>query len=243
MLTISLFSLLNPIVYSAAIYFGSKYYNYDIDGFLLQRSYDFMFIVSHLQIAIKNMEFYKNFVSKLKSIFKPSYDSIICIKNNLVKKISLLSLFFENLPDDNDYDMFIFKHENEFDNRIDNVLFYSAPNPELLQYRHCNYTFIQVILKISFNDAQLEYKINLRDDTNNFYIVNNTLNSVFLGYFLKLKFGVDYDMLSVPYTLTIMDHEVKQITLTENQELKFLENHYIILDANVDKSDESSDED
>lgn len=243
MLTIPLFSLLNPFVYSAAIYFGAKYYNYDIDGFILQRSYDFMFVISHLQIVIKNMEFYKKCVSKFRSIFKPSYDSISCIKNNSVKKLNLLPLFFENLPEDNEYDMFIFKHENDIDTRSDNVLFYSVPTPELLQYRHCNYTFIQVILKFSYNDLQHEYKINLRDDTNNYYIINNILNCVFLGYFLKLKFGVNYDMQDIPYTLSIMDHEVKQITLTENQELKFLENSYVILDAKVDKSDESSDDD
>jgi hypothetical protein len=229
-------------MYSAAIYFGAKHYKYDIDGFLLQRSYDFMFIISHMQILIKNSEFYTNTVSKVKSIFKPTYDSMSCIKNNLVRKISLASLFFENLPQDHDYDMFIYKHENETDSKIDNILYYSVPEPQTLNYDRCNYTFIQTILKFTYNDSPFEYKINLRDETNNYYIVNNKLNSVFLGYFLRLNYGVNYDMKNIAYSLTIMDHEVRQITLTENHELILSENDYTVEDVMANKSNASSDD-
>ena len=241
---ISLFSVLTPIMYSAAIYFGAKHYNYDIDGFLIQRSYDLIFIISHLQILIKNSEFYKTSVSKLKSLFKTPYDSISCIKNNSLKKTSIVSLFFENLPTHTEYDMFLFKHENDLDSRIDNILYYSVPEPQTLKYARCNYTFIQAILKLSYNGDLREYKINLRDETNNYYIVNNRLNSTFFGYFLNTNFGVNYDIENITYSLTIMDHEVRQIILTEKQELIFSENNYAIMNVeynNFISSDNESD--
>lgn len=242
---ISLFTVLTPIMYSAAIYFGAKHYDYDIDGFLLQRGYDLMFIISHLQILIKNSEFYKNSVSKFKSIYKPSYDSMNCIKNNLVRKISLVSLFFENLSEDNEYDMFIYKHENEIDSKVDNVLYYSTPDPQTLKYDRCNYTFIQTILKVCNNDDIREYKINLRDETNNYYIVSNKLNPVFFGYLLNTVYGVNYDMQTITYELIIMDHEVRQITVTERQELIFSEYDYTVVDlqpiSNIASSDDDSD--
>ena len=240
---ISLFSVLTPIMYSAAIYFGAKYYNYDIDGFLLQRSYDFMFIISHLQIFIKNSDFYKNSISKFKSIYKPSYDSISCIKNNLVRRISLVTLFFENLSEEHEYDMFIYKHENEIDSKIDHVLYYSTPDPQTLKYDRCNYTFIQALLKVCNNGGVHEYKINLRDEKNNYYIVNNKMNPIFFGYLLNTNYGVNFDMQNVTYELTIMDHEVRQITVTESQELIFSEHDYAVVDIQDNNTIASSDDD
>jgi hypothetical protein len=153
-----------------------------------------------------------------------------------------VSVFFENLQNDHDYDMFIFKHENASDMRNDNVLYYSIPDPKTLKYCRCNYTFIQAILKVNINDDIREYKINLRDETNNYYIVDNRLNSKFFGYLLNTKCGVNYDMQNITYILTIMDHEVRQIALTDKQEIIFSENNYTIVDL-VDNNDFTSSDD
>jgi len=229
-------SLSTQLAYFAAIYFGAKYYNYNIDAFLLQRGYDIVFIMSHIQIIIQNSSFYKNIKTRINSIFKTKNDFIICIKNNSVEKT--ISTAPEEIVDG--YDMFIFKHENESDERNDLVVFYSIPENQQhdVSIKRCNYTFIQVILKLSYNDSDIEYKINLRDNVNNYYIVNNRLNSIFFGYFLKKEFGVDYDIKNMSYKLSIMDHEVQQIALTENNEIILLENEYTVID--IKKNDISN---
>jgi hypothetical protein len=152
-----------------------------------------------------------------------------------------VSCFFENLPDEDEYNMLIFKHENEKDSKIDNILFYSIPNQYNFDYKRCKYTFVQAILKMSYNNSYLEYKINLRDNKNNYYIVNNRLNSTFFGYFLKTELGVNYDMQDVSYTLTIIDQDVRQIILTEKNDIILLENDYTVIDT--PDGEISSDED
>ena len=72
-------SIFNALMYSSAFYFGAKYFNVNIDGFLMKQAYNFMFLVSCAQIAAKNSEIVKFVRDRYKCLTKKFVKEIVRI--------------------------------------------------------------------------------------------------------------------------------------------------------------------
>lgn len=235
---ISLFTILTPAAYCAAIYFGAKYYNYDIDGFLLQRSYDFIFILGYIQIVVRNSDLYKNTIKHYKATTSSFRNEIDIIVNNKIVRSAKKTSLIDNVPEL--FDIIVYKCENENSSKTDNVFYQSIPGD--FAYKKCKYTFIQIILTFFTNNVENTYKINLRDDKDDYYIVNNRLNATTLSYLLFKIHRVSHDLKTVSYSLNIMDQNVRSLVLNEKDEIIFHENDYEMITVvyNDDNDDNST---
>jgi hypothetical protein len=129
------------------------------------------------------------------------------------------------------------------------VILYSIPS-EKIEYKKCNYRFIQVSLILKYNDEENIYKVELSNSAYNYYIANNKLNSKFIGYYLKKHCNIFFDMdeyENINYKISIMDHDINQIVITEKDELIFGENDYKIVKvelpvSNTEKEEEEDEE-
>jgi hypothetical protein len=111
---------------------------------------------------------------------------------------------------------------------------------ELLFYDLCNYKFMSCSLRLKHNGQTYNLKLQTPDE--NYYVVNNMLNSLVVCYLLKRQHGIDIFAENIKYDLTIIDNKINHVVLTENQELTFRENDYVIqqLDTNEEDTDADS---
>jgi hypothetical protein len=101
--------------------------------------------------------------------------------------------------------------------------------PRTLNYKLSNIKFISVDIEYKNNN----YKIELKNDITNYYIVNNSLNQNFVKYYLVNKLNITIlDDEHFDYTVNIIDQNVNFITLLPNQSLIFNENDYSIVSNN-----------
>lgn len=216
-------------MYSAAIYFGAKYFNIDISDYLLQFMYNCMFAFSCAQIMIQNSPLIK----RLEDIIKPIQDQLTneieVISNNSVIYTTKTRNFLEHPP--TYFDLVIYSAENEKSRCINKVVFYEIPTVVQFSYQRCNYRFIQATIQISYMGMENKLKLDLENDRRTYYIVNNKLNPTFIGYYLNKYHDIFYNMYEldkIHYKIFIIDHNVNQIEVTELQELIFGENDYTI---------------
>lgn len=236
---ISLFSILTPAAYCAAIYFGANYYNYDIDSFLIQRAYDCIFVFGYIQIMVRNSNFYKNIIKHYKTTMSTFRNEIEVIINNKPVQSTKKTLLFDNPPES--FDLIVYKCDNAATLKTDNVVFFQLPTEEMFEYSRCKYTFIQIMVNFECKENEQSYKLNLCDQTNNYYVVNNRINAKFISYMLFKNYNVSCDFINTPYTIHIMDHNVGTVILNENDELIFNENDYTII-SDKDETEENSED-
>lgn len=212
---------INTVVYSAAIYFGAKYYHYDIDGFLLCRFHDAMLAASYLQIYFQDNEIIKYVQMKFQKFKDGLVNPIEVVKNNQIIFTDTLDNLLEN-PPTNDFDYIIYNSNNFSTMKLDKIMFDKMPTPDDFQYDICNLSFIQVILTMS----DIPYKIELKTNKYNYYIANNKLNFKFFSYYLYKYYNVSIDM---SYNVSIMDHNAKMFSISEKEEIIFEEDDYTII--------------
>ena len=97
----------------------------------------------------------------------------------------------------------------------------------------------------SNNNEDVEHSIALFTPTRNYYVVGNKICSTFIDYFMHTyhKDFVDQHDLTLPlkYTLTIVDHNINMVTLTEKDAIVLKEYDYSVLtsDSTLFKDDDS----
>ena len=121
------------------------------------------------------------------------------------------------------------KDESEQINKIHYTEF-----PQILDdYKHST---------IKFFSIELEYKdtihsIELTNENYNHYIVNNVLNKEFFKYYLTNVLNIEIDKNTFDYKLSIIDHNVNVVELTQNDSLVIKENNYELI-IDLTESDE-----
>jgi hypothetical protein len=95
---------------------------------------------------------------------------------------------------------------------------------DIRDYKLSNINFMMIELEHD-ND---KHPIVLKDDTYNYYIVNNSLNQNFFKYYLKNVLNSPINEDKFDYTVTIIDHNVNFITLLPHQHIIFNEHDYTI---------------
>ena len=121
------------------------------------------------------------------------------------------------------------KDESEQINKIHYTEF-----PQILDdYKHST---------IKFFSVELEYKdtihsIELTNENYNHYIVNNVLNKAFFKYYLTNVLNIEIDKNTFDYKLSVIDHNVNIVELTQNDSLIIKENNYELI-IDLTESDE-----
>jgi hypothetical protein len=131
--------------------------------------------------------------------------------------------------------MFIFSDLSTNEQRVNKKILQSDIN---FNYKISNIQFILLELKLVFKTADKEnsYKIVLKTDEYNYYIVNNILDSKFFKYYLRKYYSdtVTSETLANVEKMNVklidQDVNIKTFDLTEENGIILKENEYILLE-------------
>lgn len=200
-------------------------------------------LVNKFTKKIKEMPILSTFISLFLSNSKTNHKSLIDYKYEYIKlQDNNIIITEENdLETNDDYDFFIYKklEENEETNYNDNTiqcvnykLFHHNDNPtSCMDINHFELSKIKfMLLECCFHEKV--YKIDLKTDKLNFYLVNNKLNKPFFIYYIKHHLRINDDInVNDNCRIKLFDHNVNilNIDFTNNEEYILLEkNCYII---------------
>ena len=150
---------------------------------------------------------------KLEQQKQYSQDKLECIKNNNSREI------YKNELDIIAPIHFDFIQYTMPDNNIS--IYFTVPTIDTLSIQErCSYKFISTSIYIP--DLDFRNSVELKG----YYIVGNKINCDIIYYLLKLQHNIDASQKK--YTLTIIDQNVKIITIEETQTITFDLNNYSI---------------
>ena len=187
-------TIFNIFMGTAAVYLGAKYCKIDIDGFIMQQIYNIIFFASYMQIIIKNNKLFQFIETKIECINNLISDEIEVILFNRPVYTMKMDQLIKTPPAH--FDLIIYSVDDEYTEgktRTDKVILYDIPS-EKIEYKKCNYRFIQVSLIVKYNGEENIYKVELSNTAYNYYIANNKLNSKFVGYYLNKHCNAFFDM-------------------------------------------------
>jgi hypothetical protein len=198
------------LMYSYAEFYLSKIYN--SDQFL----------------KIKNMIESINKKTNINEIEVIKNGSIICSYSTSKKNIKV-----EDLPS-LDYDLIIvsnyFEEPNtESSQKINKAIYYKYNDDDKDKqlehdYIKCKLSFISVNVKIIRNEKEELYSISLSNDNENYYIVGNKINKLFIYYLMKKQYNVIFG----EYKLIVIDQNANIKTFSEKEGIIFNENDYSV---------------
>lgn len=149
-------------------------------------------------------------------------------KSNTSSKEQMIDL--KKYIDPFDYDLIIYSEKDYEKEKINKVCYKKFP--QSFSYEKSNIKFLSLLLL--YNDISIE--IDLFDEVNNYYIVNNVINKQFIiSYLLNIKKIKDIyfkSLLEFNYKLELIDHNVNIINLDETDEIIIEQNNYIIQKSN-----------
>ena len=151
--------------------------------------------------------------------------------------------FFANSDTLSDIANLLLENKDTFD-----LIIVSDKKDESEQMNYIHYTEFPQILddykhsNIKFFSVELEYKdtihsIELTNEIYNHYIVNNVLNKHFFKYYLTNVLNIEIDKNTFDYKLSVIDHNVNIVELTQNDSLIIKENNYELI-IDLTESDE-----
>jgi hypothetical protein len=217
-------------------------YSQKYEAFLFTTSYNLINFYSKGQIilnkAFTNFKYFIESNPKLKKI----YDDI-CSKEKLpeikhIKNGEVISLynkddkeFFDKFTESNS-EFLLFSDYSNINNNICVNKKIITNKPITFDYELTKFTF----LLLEFVIGEKIYKINLKDQTYNFYIVDNIFDIDFFTYYLTthypekiLKKDIDITQNEI-CLVKIVDHNVKtfSVDMKKNGSIKILKDGYVI---------------
>ena len=170
-----------------------------------------------------------NFLKAHKIIIEPKLN-IYCIykdgtivneiKTNEISVDKLLNMFGETI-NKNNYDFIIFSDRKEEYEQINKIHY--TKFPEIINdYKNSNIKFFSVELEYKGE----KYSIELKNEKNNHYVVNNVLNKEFFKYYLKNVLNVEIDNNNFDYKVLVIDHNVNLLELNPSDFLVIKEDDY-----------------
>ena len=144
------------------------------------------------------------------------------ITNTLITSNMTPLDFSSNILDKDRYTGLLLCDKN-FDTGCVNYIWHEKM-PTTQDYKVSNIKFIMV--ELEHNDKK--YEITLKDNSANYYIINNSLNQNFFKYYIKNVLKTDINEDDFDYKVTIIDHNVKFVFLLPHQQLVILEDDYKI---------------
>ena len=148
----------------------------------------------------------------VKSIIPGQDDKMCC-------ELNILDLYF----DKEKHMGILFNDKNEKTDCVNKI--FHEKIPSTADYKLSKITFLMV--ELEYNEKK--YRIELKNNMSNYYIVNNSLDQNFFKYYLNTVLNVPINEDNFYYIVTIIDQNVNFITLLHNQYLIFNEDNYDIL--------------
>jgi len=200
-------------------------------------SYGIIYGFSKLQIYVdRNIEYIKNhpYVLYATNCIETFYKqkNIEFIKDNKVVEYKNKE-YFVNKHDFICYDFFVYSDNKKSNNNIYKSIHFYVPKS--FEYSVCKYTFISFNIIFSQNEI---YSIELKDGINNYYVVNNRINRLFLFYLLNKKYGVDKKEDEL-YVLEFIDDTANIKHITEEDEIIFGLNDYTVITYKKESNSEN----
>ena len=193
--------------------------------FLVKTSYNCIYLFSKLQILLSNSnEKINNFIeisptllqikNNIKQFLKPS----IPIMHEFIKEGKAIDLFNGI---DTDYDFRIVSWMDEKNNYINKKLVYYKDSDTSCLSDASEIKFILIELKIGDNEP---YKIDLKTDKFNYYLVGNKFTKQFFIFYLKNYLEIK-EIKDDKINLKIIDHDINtfEIDFTDKNESIVLE--------------------
>ena len=161
-----------------------------------------------------------------------TYDSGSKVNELILNLNDSLDIVSWKLENKDNFDLIIVSDKKDGSEQI-NYIHYTEFPQILDDYKHST---------IKFFSVELEYKdtihsIELTNENYNHYIVNNVLNKDFFKYYLTNVLNIEIDKNTFDYKLSVIDHNVNIVELTQNDSLIIKENNYELI-IDLTESDE-----
>ena len=161
-----------------------------------------------------------------------TYDSGSKVNELILNLNDSLDIVSWKLENKDNFDLIIVSDKKDGSEQI-NYIHYTEFPQILDDYKHST---------IKFFSVELEYKdtihsIELTNENYNHYIVNNVLNKHFFKYYLINVLNIEIDKNTFDYKLSVIDHNVNIVELTQNDSLIIKENNYELI-IDLTESDE-----
>jgi hypothetical protein len=202
-------------------------------SFVVGISYNCIYLFSKLQIFISNSnEKLNNMIDnnttllKIKNDIKNLLKPGILIAHEFIKDGKQIDLF--NVTD-SDYDFSIVSWADEKNNYINKKLVYDKEQSILSLSTESDFKFILIEIKIGDTDP---YKIDLKTDKFNYYLLENKFNKQFFIFYLQNYLEIKEINYDEKINLKIIDNDVNtfEIEFTDKHESIVLEkNGYKII--------------
>lgn len=206
--------------------------------FTCKMIYLYSFLQFHAKKFLEEHEQVKQLVDTTFEVFTKKPAEIECIVfNNITLKMSKNELL-KWVTNENEYripfDFVIYSFKpDETKNKFDRCMCYDLTRKNLEDAMNnrekCDFTFLSVyvVLEVRGESAK-NYVLKLKTETENYYMVGNKINSLFVCHYLYENYGVDYDCEKIVYSMNVVDHNVSVVSLTEKDCLVFSKEKYTI---------------
>jgi len=231
-------------------YLLDKFYPAQYRYFLLVTTTGIIYYYSYAEMRLRNyIDEYprvKNIVDSIDEIFKKKRYEIEFIKflqvSHFTTKNELLSSLNNEyrLP----FDFMIYSFSSKDEKVANRCLYYTLDDVEnkLTNCEKCNYTFFSVEVVVQLENGPIKsYILPLKTERENYYMVGNKINKVFICYLLYQKYGVEYDSENIVYSLNLLDNHIKIVTLNEYDCILFLKEDYEIEHESIEDNDSEND--
>lgn len=218
------FSLVIFVGYVLKIKFSQK-----IDNFIVNLTYNCIYVYSKTQIFL-------NKYNKILNQFIENKPTLLKIKNKIndlmVSNVSLTpNIYIKNgkIIDMNDNKL------TDYDFMIHSFLENNKKciNKKIIYDINKNYDFTLIsnvkFILVEFKFGDDVYKIDLKNDEFNYYIVGNNLTKAFFIYYIKFYFNLDNISLDKNCGLSIIDQDVNKLDFdftNKNESILLNENDY-----------------
>ena len=194
------------------------------------------FICSNINTFLVNHKIISNHDTNKKPMVVELYNNGLNIhKEYLHDRGTLIDLMDTNSsPNINEYNNFNLLVLT--DNSVDKLLYQTVPTD--ISYDYSKIKFFSMELYYNNN----VFPIELSNDKQNYYIVNNVINEQFYRYYLNNMLGV-FTPIDFPYSVQIIDHNVELKTLSPSEAIIIKENDYEIVTIENEIDDDDNDVD
>lgn len=197
-------------------------------NFVTTITFNTLYFYSKMQIYFMKLQIkILNFIDSNPTLLKIKNDLATLVKPNNV--VVTCSQFFKNgdqlrLEDASQFDLAIFSWLGDDNKCVNRKTIYTASEPTNMA--ECSdIKFILVEIQIGENKS---YKVELKTDNYNFYLVGNKFTKQFFLYYLKQILFVDENInIDDKFMLKIIDHDINRITVNFSDK-----NESIVLEKN-----------
>lgn len=216
--------------------------------FVVETSYKCIYLFSKLQIAFTQTNALVNkYIDSNPTLSKIKDNVNACLKVSgfpiaqvWIKNGKPLQLFGSNSDKNTDYDFSIVSWYSETEKCVNKQLVYEKENPDGIKLsKSSDIKFMLIEIKIGENEP---YKIDLKNNDFNYYLIDNRFTKEFFIYYLinhlKIQELISNDD---KFTVKIIDHDVNTIEINftnKNESIVLEKSGYKVLIENEEKEKE-----